>query len=839
VGRAALQVSAENDVFRATYQVTELDDQRLELKFEGSLLRDLPAEIEYAAGYFNANLLANRPFRAWTASGERRGRVAVYPSSADQVRNDLAPGFRTLELDSRLGRLRLDVECDQRVMFFDARRDGQDWARQAPVFWCGLGVPARKLRFGEPVRLTLKLSMEPGTGDEEPPRELSVRPRLTTVRDQPRPDGPWEPMLIPRPRSVRPGPGKLDWGDRPRITVRAGSGSAELRDELLEMLQDHGLQPGAVSLEAPPEGEPVGVVIRPGATGSKVAGAPSLPMPDNPEGYVLEVAAGEIRIHGRTPRGVFYGVQTLRQWLEPPDVNRPGLRAREVAISDWPAMAFRGAHWFPSATGTPFHRRLIERIMARYKLNRTVIQCEAANWSCAPEIAAPNSVSKADLRGLIAACRSHFIEPIPLINTPGHAEWLFRHGKNLELAEDPRTPYAYCVRNPRSIERVKRIMAEAIELFEPRMFHLGHDEVTLRGRFPRPDCPRCANSTPEQLMLENIGLLDGWLREKGISAMVWGDMLEKSRPLRAGLPKDTVVADWHYGRDERYPTLEVLKREGLGAVACTWYEPLNVFRFAREAQRSGTMGLLQTTWCGYFPDEAVLVRDLRQFSAMILAAEYAWSGRPEEPDRLPYDAGEEFIRAYFPRAQAAEEAITVPLDDAARTHRAGWLGLGKGWDLSGLPEGRRAFGPVWFQVPRGKCAVLGGPTAPEGAVRSLTVHLNAQADRIALLNAAVWAVPPGTPVVRMTVEYANGSSAALDLVAGKDTAAWTADAPVLNAPTPWRRTSPGGTPMGIRLTRWTNPHPEREIVRVRFEPLDPEAGWALAGMTLLRATGAR
>lgn len=43
-----------------------------------------------------------------------------------------------------------------------------------------------------------------------------------------------------------------------------------------------------------------------------------------------------------------------------------------------------------------------------------------------------------------------------------------------------------------------------------------------------------------------------------------------------------------------------------------------------------------------------------------------------------------------------------------------------------------------------------------------------------------------------------------------------------------------GTPVALRVTRWSNPQPDRAVARVRFEPIDAEAGWALAGMTLLQ-----
>lgn len=377
------------------------------------------------------------------------------------------------------------------------------------------------------------------------------------------------------------------------------------------------------------------------------------------EGYRLEVRPAGIRISGSSASGVFYGLQTLTQLLRR---EGSGGSCPAITVEDWPSMAFRGAHWFPSASGVPFHRKLLTRIMAAYKMNAAVIQCEAARWDSHPEIAAPQSISKAELEGLVRVARQHFIDPIPLVNCPGHAGWAFRNQQHLDLAEDPQTPYALCPRNPAANTLLKDVLREALGVFRPRVFHLGHDEVTLRGRFPNPECRRCSTSNTTDLMTAHAAELHGWLGSKGVGMMIWGDMLlakdegpdsahapnaAEARKRRKGLSRDTLVADWHYHPRKEYPSLGLLHSAGLETIACTWYEPHNISGFAREARKAGARGLLQTTWAGYFPDESVLSGpELRQFTAFILAAEYAWSGRADAPDALGYDPVRVFQQAY-------------------------------------------------------------------------------------------------------------------------------------------------------------------------------------------------
>ena len=258
-------------------------------------------------------------------------------------------------------------------------------------------------------------------------------------------------------------------------------------------------------------------------------------------------------------------------------------------------------------------------------------------------------------------CRGHFMEPVPLINVPGHADWMFRHGHNLELAEDPATPYAACVNNPRAIRFIEDVLTECIEVFHPATVHLGHDEITMRGRFPNPECPRCHDQTVSGLMAQSANRLAEWLAGQGIATMMWGDMLlgpgeaadamsspsvTEAQARRAALSKSITIADWHYAWNADRRSLDALAQAGFHTIAATWSEPVNVFRFSNAAVTAAAGGLLQTTWAGFFPDDRVLRTQIAQFAAYVIAAEYAWSGRTNPPAGLGYDAQEVFRRAY-------------------------------------------------------------------------------------------------------------------------------------------------------------------------------------------------
>jgi hexosaminidase len=460
------------------------------------------------------------------------------------------------------------------------------------------------------------------------------------------------PLIIPQPKSVKLGVGAFHVQPKAQWVIRAAGSKENLQGAARSVFDCRwcilidttnpwiSLELGSISQRKFP------------------TGASQPRWASDPEGYQLTVETNGLVIQASTAQGAFYGLQTLAQlWQESP-TNRS---CPVVQIEDWPAMRFRGVHWFPSASGVPMHQKLIYNVFGAFKFNRSVIQCEAARWDKHPEIADRNAISKKDLRMLVETCRESYLEPIPLINVPGHAEWIFRNGSNLDFAEDPQTPYAYCVNNPKSFEFIQDVLNECLPIFESKVCHIGHDEVTMRGRFPNPDCPLCKDATTTALVVKHANHLSDWLSKRGIESMIWGDMLlgpgeakdathaktlADARQRRAEIDRKTIIVDWHYAASADSHSIDVLRHDGFRVVAASFYSPENIFHLSQAALTSGAEGLLQTTWMGFFPDERAMRSQLQQFTAFVLAAEYAWSGRKESPSELGYDPKEVFLKAY-------------------------------------------------------------------------------------------------------------------------------------------------------------------------------------------------
>ncbi len=854
-----MTVEGDNELFSARYDITLRPDDTATVALSYELRQDVPAEIEYCAGYFNANLIACRRFTADTANGPRQGVVPFLPPTPDQQANELAPDWSRVTFASRLGELTMRVQSDEpRVIFFDARRDPQTWAQDAPIFWLGLGSPARPLVAHRPRHFVLDLRITPDRSTEGPTdskaavsqRHGDTQATRTSVRDAVDPRG-QAPLVIPRPKEARFGGPACRLTPQFRIVAygpaAARHGAAALQRELADRW----------NLRLPVEyhergGLQTTLLVTRGRREIAPTAADDAIWQHSPEGYSLVVNRNDVRVEASAPAGAFYGAQTVAQLLRH---GRHGeVEIAGARVADWPSFPFRGAHLFPSGEDPGFAMKLVDRVLGRYKMNRLVLEVENARWKSHPELNSPQGASTEQLAALAGECGERFVEVIPLVQSLGHAGWMFANGQNREIAEDPEEPYAYCPSNPKSYALLFDIYDEAIRLFHPRVFHIGHDEVTNKGRFPHDEV--CSAKGLDRLFADDVARLTEFLHARGARPMLWGDMLlhateapdsanaaspEAARELRSLLPKEAMIADWHYAGVTEYPSLALFTATGREVVVAGWWNPLNVAYLARAARAAGARGLLQTTWTGRFPTEKVLATEARQYEAILLAAEYAWSGRTDLPEEWDYSPGEQFARAWAaaPADNTVRAGVLINLDRVAGLSVAagvggdGWMGLGADNDLSALPHGRVRLADTLFRLPHGKVLSVGGRLGPAIAGAPVEIGVERRVGEVALLNATGWRVPVGTRVARMVVTYADGASEPVELVAGRTTAAWTEPGRSAAAPVAWRGRTRAGNPVSLRVTRWCNPRSDTQIRSLRFEASDAEAAWTLFGLTLL------
>jgi hypothetical protein len=870
--------------------------------------------VEWCIGLWNADYLLGA-----TLAGD--GALATTSLSREPrtLENDALFAGRRFTLDARLATVEVSGE---NLHVLDGRGSARWWSRETPTLW--VGILRRELKQGDKLMLTMHLRIQPKPLPA-PAEPLTVNAPVRAIPDRWKPQ-PREPELVPPPKILWRDTGepfRLP-ADRPAQIVIEEDAYRPAADALARELQRYGIRAevriGTIDdplLKVPPasrgnqvggsprkrrktpcsvplakRGEPqgggklltsaIGVIF--------IGGSPALqrkhPVPDQQGAYFLQVTADGVRIVGRLPEGAFYGVQTLMQWLQP---TEGALEAAPVRIIDYPHLKWRGVHLFGS-TEAGFLPRLIENVIAHAKFNHLVLECGYGQWETIRDAWVDISAPKSLLREAVQVSRQNLLEPIPLIQSLGHMYWAFRNDANKHLAEDPDTPWAIAPRGAETRPFLQRLYDEVFEVFQPRHFHAGLDEVTLRGRFPNR--PESKGASVAELFTEHTEWVHSELKRRGIQkVLMWGDVLlapgeandggahakspDEARFTRERLSKlpDLVICDWHYtpAEPERYISLDVLQRAGFKEIiATTWYNPRNIATFAKAARQRRIAGLLQSTWAGYSLNEGTLQGiELRQFVAYLLAGAYAWDTDLPMPDELPYDFERLFIERYRREAVPlqARAGFIVDLSLAYNFDLTTlsplfaelpkgevWLGGHRfvvGNRVSALtplpPSPASGRGGVWsaeaelppdagadasaLQERAINALMLASYLAPAPMPREVRIPLNRRAQSLYLLHTAGWQTEQGREVGRLVVEYADGTQAEQPILYGRHLRAWNDRLYALEGLPLWRARDAEGNLATVRMLHWRNPHPDKLIRAVRFVATDPIAGWTLLALS--------
>lgn len=227
--------------------------------------------------------------------------------------------------------------------------------------------------------------------------------------------------------------------------------------------------------------------------------------------------------------------------------------------------------------------------------------------------------SVVDLQRVVAHARSRGLEVVPEIKFLTHQE-KFLQGKYPELMFNARTA------NPQleTVQAIQRAyLDEVIGALHPRAIHIGHDEAAghnLRKKWLPGvrvgKLPKDHSMLPADLFLKSVLGLHGYLKEKGVETWMWGDMLISpdefpgmferhlhgtvggyGKPLRARLPRDIVICDWHYfDKQKDFPSLARMEQEGFRVIGATWKSENTIRNFSQYAAEHGAHGMMATTW---------------------------------------------------------------------------------------------------------------------------------------------------------------------------------------------------------------------------------------------------
>ena len=199
------------------------------------------------------------------------------------------------------------------------------------------------------------------------------------------------------------------------------------------------------------------------------------------EAYHLTVTGKRIILEATTPKGMYWGKQTLEQLKY---TKNKKTYLPQCDITDWPAFCIRGFMHDVGRSYIPVEELKREiSLLSRYKINVFhwhLTENQAWRLECKkyPQLNAPENMEREkgkfytldEARQLVEFCRQHQVLLIPEIDMPGHSaafERTFKTGMQSE----------------KGTQILKDIIDEVCATFDVPYLHIGTDEV----QFTNPD----------------------------------------------------------------------------------------------------------------------------------------------------------------------------------------------------------------------------------------------------------------------------------------------------------------------------------------------------------------
>ncbi len=301
------------------------------------------------------------------------------------------------------------------------------------------------------------------------------------------------------------------------------------------------------------------------------------------EGYTLEITNELIIINAPSVKGVFYGIQTLRQLIYS---ENDKIFAEGVKIRDKPRFGWRG---FMFDVGRHFHpvetiKKCLD-VMALMKMNVFHIgltqdqgwRIEIKKYPKLTEIGSKRKDTKIgyhfskayrgkphegfysqdEIRDIIQYAKERHIEVIPEINMPGHSIAAITSYPFISCTEEQlevKTTFGifkdvYCPGKETTFEFLEGVLDEVIELFPSDIIHIGGDEVPKKRW---KECPHCQKriqveglKDEHELQVYFTNRISKYIKSKGKRVIGWNEILDGGN-----LDDDTIV-QWWIGRKKR------------------------------------------------------------------------------------------------------------------------------------------------------------------------------------------------------------------------------------------------------------------------------------------------
>lgn len=277
------------------------------------------------------------------------------------------------------------------------------------------------------------------------------------------------------------------------------------------------------------------------------------------QSYTLNITPNKITVIARTPQGLFYALQTIRQ------LTAEG-RVACVSVKDEPRFRYRGMmldcsrHFFPVS----FIKKQLDA-MAYFKLNRfhwhltdgggwrleikkypklieeTAFRTQS-DWTkwwrnrdrrychATDSGAYGGYYTQQEVRDIVQYAAERHITVIPEIEMPGHSNEVFVAYPELCCTGKPYSGPDFCAGNDSVFAFLEGVLTEVMQLFPSEYIHIGGDEAWQEAW---KTCPKCQErmqkmglKNTNELQADFVMRIERFLNAHGKKLLGWDEIME-------------------------------------------------------------------------------------------------------------------------------------------------------------------------------------------------------------------------------------------------------------------------------------------------------------------------
>lgn len=384
------------------------------------------------------------------------------------------------------------------------------------------------------------------------------------------------------------------------------------------------------------------LTLEQGAENTFVIGICDIPVLPEGKEYALTVTADGAAVIGKDYGGLMRGYIALLMKISYTnlDVGQEDLFLELCREESHYKLKNRMIHFcvFPE-TELHFLRQML-RLCGVLQFTHVVIEFWGmVQYDTLKELSWPQAYSKTQIRDVIREIRELGMEPVPMLNSLGHASMSRAIlGKHTILDQNPRlqtlfTPdgWAWDIYSPRVRKLLKDMRAELYDLFGPGEFiHVGCDEADyyILNEETRKDIGNYLHDLTTEVASE------------GRRPMMWMDMLLEEVPessyryfgtataeemveRRSKLAPETVCVDWQYvPQNQPVESLTSFKDCGHDVIGAPWYNEVGYKNMVDTLEMYNMYGVLMTTWHTLCNETPALISFARYLNITL----FPWEG---------------------------------------------------------------------------------------------------------------------------------------------------------------------------------------------------------------------